>query len=96
MGLYGSTEGDVHECITWLWNSLTSIGGGEVTTESVFDILKVIWPVIALNYAMVIWAVVDLVRRENVKYMPKVLWGVIVLFVQIIGPVSYLVFGRGE
>ncbi|HOB90868.1 MAG: PLD nuclease N-terminal domain-containing protein [Bacillota bacterium] len=65
-------------------------------TKAVLDMLKVVWPVVVLNYALVIWALVDLVRRERVKYMPKLLWGAIVIFIQIIGPVSYLAFGRGE
>ena len=55
-----------------------------------------IWPVIALNYIIVIWALIDLVRRENVKYISKLLWGVIIVFVNLIGPIAYLAFGRGE
>ncbi len=67
-----------------------------MSIQEVLDLLKVIWPVIALNYIVVIWALVDLVRRESVKYMPKLAWGIIVVFVNLVGPISYLVFGRGE
>jgi|GEM_PF-281575 len=70
---------------------------GEATSAgSVAEILKVIWPVIVLQFALAIWALVDLVRRDNVRYLPKVAWAVIVLFVNIVGPIVYLAFGRGE
>jgi hypothetical protein len=67
-----------------------------MSKQEVLDLLKAIWPVIALNYIIVIWAVVDLVRRDSVKYMPKLLWGIVIVFVNLIGPIAYLVFGRGE
>jgi hypothetical protein len=67
-----------------------------MSRQEVLDLLKAVWPVIALNYIVVIWAVVDLVRRDNVKYMPKLLWGIIIVFVNLIGPIAYLAFGRGE
>jgi hypothetical protein len=67
-----------------------------MSKQEVLDLLKAIWPVIALNYIIVIWAVVDLVRRDSVKYMPKLLWGIVIVFVNMIGPIAYLVFGRGE
>ena len=28
-------------------------------TKAVLDMLKVVWPVVVLNYALVIWALVD-------------------------------------
>jgi hypothetical protein len=64
--------------------------------QQLLDLVKMIWPVIALNYIIVIWALIDLVRRENVKYISKLLWGVIIVFVNLIGPIAYLAFGRGE
>lgn len=60
------------------------------------ELLKVIWPAIVLNYALVIWALLDLRRRHSVRYMPKVAWVLIILFVQAIGPISYLAVGRGD
>lgn len=65
-------------------------------TMEPMELLKVIWPAIVLNYALVIWALLDLRRRNKVRYIPKVAWALVILFVQALGPISYLAIGRGE
>jgi len=45
---------------------------------------------------LMIWALVDLVRRKQVKHLGKVPWGIIVVLVNFFGPVAYLLLGRGE
>ncbi len=57
--------------------------------------LPLLIPIILLQYTLLIIAIVDLLKRERTKG-PKLLWGVIILFVSLIGPVVYLIFGRED
>jgi hypothetical protein len=40
-------------------------------------------------------ALLDLIRRKRAKG-PKWLWAIVIIFVNIIGPIVYLLFGREE
>lgn len=51
-------------------------------------------PIILINISLVIWCFVDWWKREKFRYFPKMVWLIIFLFIQLIGPVSYLLFGR--
>jgi hypothetical protein len=52
-------------------------------------------PVILLELALVAFALRDLLPRTRVNG-PKWLWVVIVLLVQIVGPIAYFVAGRRD
>ncbi|MEW5783936.1 MAG: PLD nuclease N-terminal domain-containing protein [Bacillota bacterium] len=64
--------------------------------SEVWDLLKMLWPLIALQYGLVIWALVDLVRRPRVRHLPKIAWGALILFVSFFGSIAYLLLGREE
>lgn len=60
------------------------------------EILKVFWPLFAFNLAMIIWALSDLFRRKRVKFLPKIVWGLIIVGFELLGPIIYLAVGRDE
>ena len=64
-------------------------------TAEIVDILKMVWPLIVLQYALVIWALVDLARRPKCGTAESGL-GDLILFVNFFGAIGYLVFGREE
>jgi hypothetical protein len=43
---------------------------------------------------LIVIALYDLVKRERVRGNSKILWGAIIVLFSIIGPLSYLGFGR--
>lgn len=53
-------------------------------------------PLIVLELILVIAALVDLVRREQVTGGNKLVWGLVIVFIGTIGPIVYFVFGRKE
>jgi hypothetical protein len=59
------------------------------------DIL-IIAPIILIEIGLAIAAMVDLVRRKKVAGDNKLLWGAVILFIGIIGPIVYFIFGRKE
>ena len=52
-------------------------------------------PVILIQLILMVSALVDLVRREHTRG-PKWAWAIVVVIVNIIGPIVYFVIGRKE
>jgi hypothetical protein len=64
--------------------------------DQLLHYLPYIIPIILVELVLVIICIVDLVRREKVRYIPKWAWALIIIFIQIFGAVGYLIFGREE
>jgi hypothetical protein len=52
-------------------------------------------PVVILQLALIVVALVDLLKRERTRG-PKWVWLLVILFINLIGPIVYLVVGREE
>lgn len=64
--------------------------------QEVLDILRMFWPLLALQIILFIWAIIDLAKRREVKVLPRWAWVLIILLINIFGPIIYFVAGRGE
>lgn len=53
----------------------------------------IIAPIILIQFVLLIIAVIDLVRIEKTNG-PKWMWALIILFVNLVGPILYFVIGR--
>lgn len=66
---------------------------------SIFDqlmkLLPLLIPLFLIQLGLMIAALVDLIKREKTKG-PKWMWIIIVIFVNIIGPIIYFVVAREE
>jgi hypothetical protein len=60
------------------------------------DILPFLIPLIVIELGLLAICLVDLVRRERVTGGSKLVWGFVIVLINIIGPVTYLAFGRKE
>ena len=63
--------------------------------ETLNELLPFLVPIILLQIALMVVALVDLLRRERTRG-PKWAWALVILFFNLIGPVSYLLLGREE
>ena len=63
--------------------------------QSIQQWLPFLIPIILLQLALMIFALVDLARRERTRG-PKWLWVVIIVLGELIGPILYFVIGREE
>lgn len=63
--------------------------------ETLSELLPFLIPVILLQLALMAVALVDLVRRKRTRG-PKWAWALVIVFLNLIGPVVYLLFGREE
>jgi hypothetical protein len=57
--------------------------------------LLLLIPILLLEWGLLIVALVDLIRRRRTRG-PKWVWALVIIFIQIFGPIVYLIFGREE
>jgi heme/copper-type cytochrome/quinol oxidase subunit 4 len=59
------------------------------------QILPLLAPIALIQLGLQIYALIHLVRRRRVRFNNKWLWGAVILFLGILGPILYFVF-RGD
>ena len=60
------------------------------------QLVALVIPLVLVQLGLVAFALYDLVRRERVRGDNKWVWGIIIVVVNIIGPILYLLLGREE
>ena len=55
--------------------------------------LQIILPLLVLQLILLVTALVSLVKSEHING-PKWMWALIIVFINIIGPVVYFILGR--
>lgn len=60
------------------------------------DYIAIILPLIILQLILLVTAIVHLVRNDRLSQSNKIIWALVIIFVNIIGPIIYLIFGRKE
>ncbi len=60
------------------------------------SLLAVLLPLILIEVGLLVWAVIDLVKREHVRGGNKLIWALVIIFISTLGPILYLVWGREE
>ena len=54
-------------------------------------------PVLVIQLGLLVWALYDLTRPDRrVKGDSKVVWALIIIFINVIGPILYFLVGREE
>lgn len=65
-------------------------------SEIFMEYLPFLIPLMILELGLAVTACVHVVRHPHYRFGNMALWVIVVLAFQIIGPVVYFVFGRGE
>ncbi len=60
------------------------------------QLVALVIPIALVQLGLMAFALYDLVRRERVRWGNKWVWGIVIVVVNIIGPVLYLLLGREE
>jgi len=60
------------------------------------QILKLVWPLIVIQLALQVYALVDLVKKGKTKNLSLAIWLIIILLGEIVGATLYLLIGRSE
>jgi hypothetical protein len=65
------------------------------TLSQLTRLIPFLIPVILIQVGLLVWALIDLVKQPAVRGQ-KWVWALVIVFVNIIGPIVYFVFGRKE
>ena len=53
-------------------------------------------PLIIAEVILAVTALIHVLRHPQYRFGNKIMWALIVLFIQVIGPIAYFVLGRGD
>lgn len=64
--------------------------------RELLEVLPFLLPVIILEMVLLIIALIDVIKRKHVRGDNKIIWILVIVLFQIIGPLVYLIAGRKE
>ena len=59
-------------------------------------LLLLLLPVILIELGLKIFAIIDIARKKKTKNLSPLIWILIICFVNTIGSIIYLIFGRSD
>jgi len=65
----------------------------DLIISEILEFLPYLIPILVIEYGLLIFAIVQLVKNE-VRYLPKWGWALIIVFINIIGSVVFLLAGK--
>lgn len=63
--------------------------------DEIRPLIPFLIPILLIQFGLIVAALLDLARREKTRG-PKWLWVLIILFVNLIGPIIYFLIGRED
>jgi Phospholipase_D-nuclease N-terminal len=61
------------------------------------QIVALLVPIVLIQLGLMLFALIDLEREERrVRGGNKIVWGLVIVFLNVIGPILYLTVGREE
>jgi hypothetical protein len=63
--------------------------------DEILKYLPLLIPLLLIQLGLMVFAIIDLVRREKTRG-PKWVWALVIVFVNFIGPILYFIIGREE
>lgn len=64
--------------------------------SSFVEYLPFLLPIILIELVLMITALIHVLKHKTYRFGNRILWVVIVVFFQIVGPILYFTIGRGE
>jgi len=64
--------------------------------ELLIKLIPFLIPLVLLQFGLMLFAIIDIARKQKTKTLSPVVWVIISVCINMIGPVLYLIFGRTE
>ena len=64
--------------------------------NEIMEMLPLLIPLIIIQYALLIYAVVHILKHNKYKNGNRVMWLIIVLLINFVGPILYFILGKEE
>ena len=67
-----------------------------MTTAQIMEYLPFLIPIIIIELILMLTALVHVLRHKNYRFGNRIIWLIVVVCLQIVGPILYFTIGRGE
>ncbi|MBK8431303.1 MAG: PLDc_N domain-containing protein [Chloroflexi bacterium] len=64
--------------------------------NEITEYLPFLIPIAIIQIGLALTALVHVLRHDNYRFGNRIFWILVVLFIQMIGPILYFTVGRGE
>jgi hypothetical protein len=64
--------------------------------DLILKLLPYLIPLFLLEIGLLVFALVDVIKRKQVRGGNKIVWILVIVLINIIGPIIYLAIGRKE
>ncbi len=64
--------------------------------ETLVEYLPFLIPIILIELVLMLTALVHVLRHQKYRFGNRILWVILVVVLQIVGPILYFTIGRGE
>ena len=64
--------------------------------KTIIGMLPFLIPLFLIQVALIVIALLDLFKRENMKSNTRLIWVFVIILINILGPIIYLVAGRKD
>lgn len=64
--------------------------------KDLVEFLPLLIPIVIIELALLIFALVHILKHNNYKFGNRIMWILIVVFIQFIGPILYFILGKGD
>lgn len=67
-----------------------------MNVKNLVEYLPFLIPVVLIELALMITALVHVLKHKTYRFGNRILWVVVVVCLQIVGPIAYFTIGKGE
>jgi hypothetical protein len=67
-----------------------------MNSSEIAKLVPMLIPIILIELALMVAAIVDLIKHPKTRFLPRWAWILVVLFFQIFGPIIYFIVGREQ
>ena len=71
-------------------------GGMEDNMKELMEYLPFLIPIILVEFALMLTALIHVLKHPKYRFGNRIIWIIIVVALQIIGPILYFTVGRGD
>ena len=64
--------------------------------KTITNMLPLLIPLAVIQLALMVIALIDLFKRENMKSNTRLIWVFVIVLINTIGPIVYLIAGRKD
>ena len=68
----------------------------EEQLKTIMGMLPFLIPLFLIQVALMVIALVDLFKRENMTSNTRLIWAFVIILINVIGPIVYLIAGRKD